>query len=453
MTRILLITSLLVGLNLSIAAQETRRTPLPSTLRNTPQEASSFLSGFDKRFALMDSLIFNDSIPQAVVIPHAHFVKSERVQEVDDVVQAQAEAYISKTGLEISGQIYGRPGEGIGYDPDDPLAAYFGKAQAELQWHIFQSSLYKRANRLQELKLRGDIDQLAFEKESIARTITNQKIASRRKHDAVLSGLLRYHYENINLLTDAQAYLLANGKISSDDLLKLLSDKAEIDRQLTTILSDTAVTEQITAPNVVYFDTDSAALITHIAQSHLDLRRLDLEMELNDCRRDATDYVGTLSVSPFARYSFYLRNHAKSSQNVDVGVSFKIPLSSETTKQRKALEAERRVIARRQEDARQQILHEVQLILLELRGYNQNIYGEYERMKELKSYINMRTNSYENRVGEYNRLSRLQEYNAYLAAWERLVSFEYQRDSKLIDLQSYVMDQPVSNFVKFIPLK
>ena len=209
----------------------------------------------------------------------------------------------------------------------------------------------------------------------MVQTITDQKMASRRKHDAVLMGLLRYHSENLDLLTRTQTYLLQNGKISSDDLLKLLNDKAEIDRQLTSITSDTTMHEQITAPNVVYFDTDSASLMQHIEQSHLDLQQLETEMELSDCRRRAIDFWQTLVITPFARYAVYLRPSLRQSHNLDLGVSFRIPLSYEVQKKRRVLEKEKEVLAHRREVICEQMRREVRLILAELRSYNQRCHN------------------------------------------------------------------------------
>jgi hypothetical protein len=61
----------------------------------------------------------------------------------------------------------------------------------------------------------------------------------------------------------------------------------------------------------------------------------------------------------------------------------------------------------------------------------------------------MRRNSYKNVAGEYSRIDRLAEYNAYLQSWERLISYQYQRDNKLIDLQSYIVDMPINDFLTF----
>lgn len=417
------------------------------------QDAGKLLSAYEARFALMDSLLFSSKPLPSGLLTGVSFTEPQRIDEIDNWTQARIDAAKSKTGLEISGQTYFRPGSGIGYDPDDPLAAYNFKAQAEIQWHIFQSSLYKRANKIKQLRLQGEMAQLEFEKEAIAQTIIDQKLDSRRKHDAELLVLLQYHSDNLAVLTETQTYLLQNGKISSDDLLKLMSDKADIDRQLTAIKSDSLIKENLLAAEANLMLIDTLELLSHLRMNHRDLAKLDMQAELLECRREGIDYLQTMSVSPFARYAWYNRPGASNSNNIDLGVSFKIPLSAEASKERKALKAEQEKVRRQQQALREQLEREVGLILLELHSYNQSIRGEVERLKKLKAYMADRNNSYMNRIGEYNRLSRLMEYNACLASWEKLVNYEYQRDCKLIDLQSYIMDKPITEFVKIISVK
>ncbi len=415
--------------------------------------AEKLLTEYEERFVVMDSLLFGSTSQSGTSPTGVSFVEPRRMDAIDNWTEALIEAEKSKTGLEISGQSYYRPGNGFGYDSDDPLAAYNFKAQAELQWHIFQSSLYKRALKIRELRLKGDIAQFEVEKEAINQTIINQKLDSRRKHDALLLPLLQHHSDNLSVLTSTQAYLLQNGKISSDDLLKLMSDKAEIDRQLTTIKSDSLIKERILSPECSLVMVDTLGLLNHIRSSHHDLVKLALQAELLGVRQESIDYLQTMSISPFARYAWYNRPAASSSTNIDIGVSFKIPLSFETSKERKALKAEQEKVIQQQQILREQLENEVSLILLELHSYNESIRGEHERFNKIKAYMADRNNSYKNRIGEYNRLSRLMEYNACLASWEKLINYEYQRDCKLIDLQSYVMDQPITDFVKVITVK
>ena len=70
-------------------------------------------------------------------------------------------------------------------------------------------------------------------------------------------------------------------------------------------------------------------------------------------------------------------------------------------------------------------------------------------MKNLKKFLMMRTESYGNVDGEYSRINRLLEYNAYLQAWERLLEYSYRRDMILLDLQGFLLTEPISNYIEF----
>jgi len=412
--------------------------------------AEKLLSLYEGRFSLMDSLLFGKQEKNFSGFYKSTFTKPERIDEIDAATDAKINAMKGKVGLEISGQAYYRPGKGIGYDPDDALSAYNMKGQGELQWHIFQSSLYKWANKIRELRLQGDIAQLDLEKQAIARTLVEQKLHTRSHYDAMMVELLQYHTDNLSLLTETQTYLLQGGKISSDDLLKLLSEKAEIDRQLIAIQSDTSIHRMRPTMKVVRVIVDTTALLNHIRMYHHDLVKMDLQMELLDCRRAGIDYLQKMSVSPFVRYAWYHRPDISNSRNIDIGITFKIPLFTETMKERKALSAEKEVVKYQQKVLQEQFMRETNLLLLELNRYNESIRGEQERLSQLLDYMRMRNYGYENRVGEYNRLSKLMEYNACLSSWEKLLGYEYQRDCKLIDLQSFVMDCPLSDFLTII---
>ena len=421
-------------------------------------ETGRMLGRFDRRFAVMDSLLFDRSLyllsEPEIDSAGINFVMSRRVEEIDRAVDAQIAAMKSKTGLDIRGQVYVRPEQIINFDPDDPLVAYNAKAQAEIEWNIFHSSLYKRASKIRELQLQGEIRQLEYEKQALEETIYLQKQAVRYRYYGRLLTLLNIHAENLKLLMETQLYLLQHGKISSDDLMKLISAQAEVERQQIAIQSDTIVSELPARANVTCISVaDTAVLMNYIREEHHDLKKLTLRQELLKAQRKNIDYLQTMDILPFARLSYYNRQSARNSHNLDVGVSFKIPLSFETARRRKALRAEQQVVGYEQQLTETEIERDVLMILRDLENYNENIYGEFKRMNGLKEYIRMRLDSYGNVVGEYSRIDRLQEYNTYLQAWERMLTYAYQRDCKLIELQSYVPDAPISNFLVFDELR
>lgn len=423
-----------------------------------PQEVQRMLDQYDERFAVMDSLVFR--IPDTLSAGSAldedaiDFIRSQRVAAIDQAVEAQIAAMKSNNGLDIRGQVYARPGRNLSYDPDDPLVAYNAKAQAELEWNVFHSSLHKRAEKIRELRIQGELRQLEYEREALEETLVLQKVSVRSRYYGRLLTVLNVHAENLRLLMNTQLYLLQNGKISSDDLLKIINEQADVERQLIAIMADSVMTGLPVTTSVAYISVaDTAALMDYIRSEQRDLKRLSLRDELLSVQRKKTDYLQTMDILPFVRYSYYNRPDAHNTYNLDVGVSFKIPLSAETAKKRRALLAEQQVVRHEMEHMSLLVDREVHALLRELDNYNQNIYGEYVRMESLKHYLDARINSYGHVAGEYSRIDRLQEYNAYLQAWERLLAYTYQRDCKLIELQSFIMDEPVSRYLTFEELR
>ena len=427
------------------------------SIETTPQ-VEALLNRFEKRFVAMDSLVFrtpaiDESFESVLDTTIQNSLSTDRVAAVDNSVDAQIAEMKSKTGLDIRGQAYVRPGAGVSYDPDDPLVAYNAKFQAELEWNIFHSAIYKRASKIKELKLKGELRQLDYARDGLEDAIVMQKQLVRSRHFGRMLSLLNQHAENVSLLMDAQLFLLEHGKISSDDLLKLINEQTELERQLIAIKVDSVVSELPPFTGVAYISvTDTAGIIRSITDNNLELRRLGLQHEILGVQRHNIDYVQTMDILPFARYSYYNRQNVHNTYNFDIGVSFKIPITSEVSKKRKSLAAEQDIILYEQQQLENETEKEIYLVFSELESYNENIRGEYLRMKSLKKYLDMRTQSYGNVDGEYSRINRLMEYNAYLQAWERLLDYVYRRDCKLIELQSFLITEPISNYLEFTTL-
>lgn len=426
------------------------------TLETTPKTLD-MLSRFDRQFVLMDSVIFRN--PYQSVSPDiadsaiSQISEFKRIEAVDKVVEAQIAAMKSKTGLDIRGQVYVRPGSGVSYDPEDPLVAYNAKAQAELEWNIFHSALYKKSSKIKELKLAGEIRQLGYARDELDETILLQKQFVRLRHFGRMLSVLNMHSENLQLLMETQLYLLENGKISGDDLLKIINEQTELERQLISIKADSVV-EAIFPPSAVAYiaQTDTAGILESIHNNDIELRKLGLQYDLLAVQKHNIDYLQTMDIQPFVRYSYYNRANVHNTYNIDVGVSFKIPLSAEVAKKKKTIAAEQDATLYEMQQLETETYKALHLKFHDLGIYNENIKGEYLRMQSLKKFLDMRTKSYGNVDGEYSRINRLQEYNSYLQAWERLLEYVYKRDLILIDIQSNLIADPVSKYIKFTEL-
>lgn len=427
----------------------------PHDINNYSDGSREVIIRFEERFAAMDSLIFADRIdvvqmPFAIADSSSVSRVAARSEEIDRVTEAEIRAMRARTGLELRGQAYARPGRQISYDPDDPLVAYNAKLQLELNWDLFNSSIYKRRSKSEELRLKGELRQTDAEREEREQTLYAQSRAMRNSHYGRMLSLLKVHAANLQLLMETQVYLLQNGKISSDDLVKIINEQSEIERRLVALEADTTVHELPVSPSATYVSVpDTAALFECICTDNRNMRRLELQQQLLEAQRKNTDYVQTMFFAPFVRWSYYNRYMARNTYNIDVGVSFRLPLSVETARKRRVIAAEKNAVIYEQQQSSDILLRDARDLLRELESNNKNMYGEFERMKSLKEYLSMRTESYRNVAGDYSRVERLTEYNAYLQAWERLLGYAYQRDCLLIELQEYIPERPISDFLIF----
>lgn len=425
------------------------------------QEADSLFRQFEVRFGLLDSLIhcpvhthipidgnMQDSKPVA-----GNSIHTAVDSVVDNKVNAQISAMKNVTGLTVNGQIYGRLDDGFGLDEEDALSRYKGKIQAELRWNFLNSSLINRKGKANEIRLRGDIERIEYKKEDIGRLVAMQREQFRMHYDSLLCGVIIHRIENLSLLSQAQAYLLSSGGISSDDLLAVLNEKAEAERMLATIIKRTSATDDLSNPGGIIVNVDSARLMTFVRDFSTQTSTISLREQLLQQQIDNTTYWNTLNLSPFIRYSYYMRPTVPNSSNIDAGVSFIIPLSGEVKKKRIAMRAELGTLALEKDRLIEQINDNIRLALINIERMNNSIAGEVARLAELKSYLTLRRNAYDNRIGDYNYLSRMKEYNTYLLCCERLLSFAYQRDCILASLQNYLPDISILEFCKETEIK
>jgi hypothetical protein len=420
-----------------------------------PDSGDAIIYDFERRFNELDSLIFpkftegvthfdgddfNGSAGWANEPLHVN--PSPAGQAIDKRVRTRISELNSATGLEIMGQVYTRLDDQLGLDEeDDATSRYDAKVQAELRWYIFQSALWKHHGRREAIRLQGRIEHLQQDKDVLMRLIEGQKEVFRQKSDSLLAGVLLHRIANLDLMSGAQSYLLRSENISSDDLLTVLNEKAEAERLLATIPGDYRPASDLSHPSGVVVTVDTTALMRVVREGHVDLEVYDLRMKLLEQQRANESYWATVNAAPFIRYSLYTRSVLDNSNNIDAGVSFRIPLSTEVFQKRRVMKSDIEVLRAQQEHLREELCEKVRLILLEIARLNRSSIGEYRRMQELRSYLQQRGEGYSNRIGEYSRMARTREYNIYLLCWEKLISFQYRRDCYVADLQAFLPDE------------
>ena len=410
---------------------------------------------FENHFSLLDSLIFKKQPLQQSSLPGiAEATEREMHAIVDSLIYAKVEnqmdAMKAETGLLISGQTYYRLDEGFGIDDDDALSRYKAKMQVELRWNFLSSSLVNRKSRLKVLDIQGELERLDLEQERFGELIEKQKECFREEYDSLLAGVLQLRINNLRLLNDAQAYLVGNRSLSTDELLKIMDEQAIAERQLEAIPTPYPPALQLVRPDGFVIQIDTANVRKHIAENHLMIYASDLQIELLREKEKGTNYWRNLNISPFIRYSFYARPEMRNSSNVDAGVAFQIPLTIQDSRKRKALRTEQLQKEMEKEVLLASIMEKVNVLLLDIERANRGLAGELERIKKLRTYMELRKANYQGHIGEYNFLSRIKEYNHYLSCWENYYSYQYKRDCSIAELQIFLSGRPVSDFCTIV---
>lgn len=421
-------------------------------------DPDSILAQFESRFSALDSLIFKVKGEDVYVPSDDFFAAASRKygdtlladslynEALKNSVEAQARFIKSATGLQVSGQTYYRIDNEFGLDEDDAVSRYAAKVQAELRWNFFKSGLYKRKDRIKEVEIQADIDRLSYAKETRGTEYARQREFYRARQDSALCALLNHRVANLRLLSDAYTYLLGNENISSDNLMLILSETAEAERKLAALTVNDVFSSNLSMPEAFIVKLDTAAFLKYVEMNQADFKIAQRRKDLLAQRAKNESYWNDVDISPFIRYSFYMRPNTDNSSNVDAGIYFKLPISGEAAKKKKAFLAQSEAIGAEQFLRMRQIADEVRYVGIEVDRLNRSIEGEFLRSVELKKYLSMRTNAYANRNGEYDRLARMKEYNAYILCLERLLEFQYSRDAQIASLAKFLTGEDVGDF-------
>lgn len=420
-------------------------------------KSDSILNQFEKRFVVLDSLILGQ--PQERGYTSDLFIDATRKygdtlladslynDALDKSVRAQAKYIKSPTGLQITGQTYWRLDDQLGFnEEDDAVSRYNAKFQAEVRWNFFNSGLYNSKGKIREVAIQADIDRIAYAKETRGTEYARQREFYRSMQDSAMCRILTHRVANLSLLSDAYMFLLNYENISSDDIMLILSEKAEAERKLAGLTVRDLSASDLSEPDAFIVRLDTAAFLTYVMENQADFKIARKREELFEQRAKNAKYWEDVDISPFVRLSQYTRNFLSNSANVDAGIYFKFPINNTAKKQRAAFRAQGAALAAEQYLRMRQIADEVGYVATEVERLNNSINGEYRRSRELRKYLQMRKNAYDNRHGEYNRLARMKEYNAYILSLERLLEFQYSRDQQIASLAKFLAGEDVSDF-------
>lgn len=422
------------------------------------EKSDSILNLFENRFVVLDNLIFgaynqhNNYDSNLFVEASRKYGDTRKADSLYNValeksVDAQAKAIKSPTGLQVTGQTYYRLDDTFGFNEDDEaVSRYNAKFQAELRWNFFNSGLWNSEGKIREVELQADIDRIAYAKETRGTEYARQREFYRSMQDSAMCRILSNRVKNLSLLSDAYMFLLNYENISSDDIMLILSEKAEAERKLAGLTVKDLWASDLSSPDAFIVKLDTARFLRYVEKNQADFKIARKRVELFEQRAENSKYWDDVDCSPFIRYSYYTRSFRSNSSNVDVGVYFKFPINNDAAKKSEAFRAQGAAISAEQYLRMRQVADEVAYVATEVDRLNNSIYGEFIRSIELKRYLQLRKNAYENRRGEYNRLARMKEYNAYLLCLERLLEFQYSRDQQIASLAKFLAGENVSDF-------
>lgn len=432
-------------------------------------EGREIIGRFDKTFSTMDSLIFGNSGPDSGIVTGGAITGFDSREtlvispQLDSALRENTAAKIhegnGKTGLQLTGQAYYRLAGNGGIDDvagetgSTAGTLYRAKFQAEIRWYLLQSSLFQKEGRRKVADLEERIARAGYEKEKI--DINEFMIRNQidQHYDSLTAGVLIHRLGLLQLLDDAQRYLLGNENISSDELVKVLNDKLEAERKLSEIEHPYPAATSLAGIQATTVHIDSAALIKHVATAQGDMKILQLRMALLEQRERNVKWWNNINVAPFVRYANYFRHGLPDSYNVDAGLTFTVPLNDEFKRRKRTLLSERAVLESEQERLSRRVADKTATVVAEVGRLDRASKSELRRMNELKDYLRMRTDAYRKGQGEHNRLSRAREYAMYIACLERLIDYQYRRDCLVANLQSLLPDETILRFCSFSPLR
>ncbi len=438
---------------------------LPGAASAANEGGSQIIGRFDSAFRQLDSLIFGRQANRQTIfaggaVPAISGSQPHAISpELDAALQANTAAKIHEgngaTGLSLTGQTYYRVAGNGGVDDvegDTGQGHYKAKVQVELRWYLLQSSLFGKEGRRNVAELEEKIARAGYEKEKIDINEFMVQGQIDAYYDSITAGVLQHRVEMLQLLDDAQRYLLGNENIRGDEVTRTLNELLDAQRKLSEIEGSYPKSVSLAGVKATTVTIDSAALIKHVASQQGDMKILQLRMELLEQKEKNVKWWSNINVAPFIRYANYFRKDISDTYNLDAGLTFTIPLNDEYRRKRRTLDSERAILAEEQERLSRRVADKTAIVVAEVGRLDRASMNEMKRIDEIRKYLKERNNAYLKGHGEHNRLSRAREYTMYIACLERLIDYQYRRDCLIANLQSLLPDETILRFVRFSPI-
>ena len=433
-----------VGLSVStLKAQTTDRTTVkkafsPKMLVYENLKNSDVLRHFQERFSRLDTLLAHVvDAPSPTVKWHDTQNAVSQLDSLYDVKRThETKALRRRSGLELTGQTYARPQEAIrDAADDDDVSVYKAKVQAEVGWNIINSRFYQGRQKEEKIRLDNELDRLQQSRQ-LARTVYEdaaQQITD--EYNYYIGVTLMQRLENLDVLNEAFQYMLENDRISNDKRMEVMNDKMDAEYQLSLISAGSDIKGKPLyrlAPTTIRIDT--VMLWRKALDEGTDARIAQVKEDMVRNESRLTNYLGTMRLTPFVRWSSYWTSKDHLSNNVDAGVRFTVPLYNESGRKKRALDTQIEIIRQSRTTDEAQVKAECMTAINRVENINRAIATENFHIKQLGKYVALRRNAYRNQKNGYSYVTRLEEYNEYLKSMERMYKLMLSRSLAVIDI-------------------
>lgn len=458
-----IIALLLVAFTPRVGAQVVDKGYQPKMLVYENLHNDSVLRHFRERFRIMDELVNTPgSVPPQLsegLLTH-NFTRPELPN--DSLYSAKTEsetmAMRKRNGLEITGQVYGRLDSAVdgllNSDDDEAQSVYKAKVQGEIGWNWINSSFYQRKEKERSILLGNKIDQ-ARKAADGTEFIDAWTDTLTQRWNHVIAAVMLCHVRNLDVLNEAYQFMIENDRTTSEKLLDVMNDKMELEFELSQIFAkDEMPTEErlfLMIPQDITIDTLALRSAIALGNPHNKLTALQMAKIDNDMR--LTNYLSTMRLTPFARWSTYLDSHSHFSHNIDVGVRFTIPLYNDTKPKRRAMAIEKDLLRTEYATYTDEVMARCQPTIDRVRRLNKSIAVEYGHLKQLRKFLIMRQEVYQKNQGRYSYIDRLLECNEYCKSMERIYKQMRDRSLALVTIQKIALLPTLDNILKTQELK
>lgn len=394
------------------------------------------LKAFTDRFAQLDTLIAAASRYESNPLDCSTF---NRASIADSLYEAKAKdearSFKRRNGLEVTGQVYQRLDNTLGFDDDDQYSQYSTKIQAELGWNFFNSGFFQRKSELRAIRLDNKLKALQYGKEQGTVFWTEVADGVERKYDRLIATVLYQELQNLDILNLAYQYMLERDRVANDKLFEAVSEKMRVEYDLSRICHPDSVKDApLTLLRPTVIEVDSVRLFAAVDSYNADVQEAKVREELIEAKKKLTNYAQSVRLTPFLRASHYISRNLSTSTNIDLGVRFTIPLYDDASAKRKAMTTERRIAELDRQNLGTGIRQQCTRLITQLEQFNRAVTTEDFHMRQIMQMIGLRRKAYTAATRAYNHVRRMEEYSEYLRSVERMYKLMKMRELCLIDI-------------------